>query len=72
LEVEGPLSGGLSRRRCRYFPHSVSFSTPNRFDLLYGRTEISQLFSRGYVSARDAPGLRDGSIWPKTGCASIV
>jgi hypothetical protein len=29
-------------------------------------------FSRDCVSARDAPGLRDGSIWPKTGCASIV
>jgi hypothetical protein len=30
------------------------------------------IFSQGCGSARDAPGLCDGSIWPKTGCASIV
>jgi len=30
------------------------------------------IFSRACGSARDARGLLDGSIWPKTGCASIV
>jgi hypothetical protein len=30
------------------------------------------IFSRICGSARDALGLCDGSIWPKTGCASIV
>jgi len=39
---------------------------------LYSVTEISHLFSHDCVSARDAPGLCDGLIWPKTGCASIV
>jgi hypothetical protein len=30
------------------------------------------IFSRTCGSARDARGLFDGSIWPKTGGASIV
>jgi hypothetical protein len=30
------------------------------------------IFSQTCGSARDARGLFDGSIWPKTGCASIV
>jgi hypothetical protein len=73
MAVEGRFPSEVSLGSdARYFPHPVSFSTPNRFNLLYGRTETSQLFSRGCVSARDAPGLRDGSIWPKTGCASIA
>ena len=32
-----------SGQRCRYFTHSVSFSTPNRSNLLYSTTEISHL-----------------------------
>ena len=60
------LLGGRSGQRLRHFPHTVSFSSPNRSDLLYSTTEISQLFSRDRVSARDAPGLCDGLIWPKT------
>jgi hypothetical protein len=64
--------GDRSGRRFRHFPQGVSFSTPNCLDLLCSITEISHVFSHDCVSARDAPGLCDGLIWPKTGCASIV
>jgi hypothetical protein len=37
-----------------------------------GAEPTASIFSRICGSARDARGLCDGSIWPKTGCASIV
>ncbi|MGN8546986.1 hypothetical protein ACQPTN_20165 [Bradyrhizobium sp. 13971] len=50
----------------------VSLSAPNLFRLLFSTTEIRDDFSRDCGSARDARGLVDGLIWPKTGFASIV
>ncbi|MBR0794943.1 hypothetical protein JQ615_06025 [Bradyrhizobium jicamae] len=50
----------------------VSLSAPDHFDILFGTTEIRHVFSRDCGSARDARGLVDGLIWPKTGFASIV
>ena len=50
----------------------VSFSTLNRSHLLFATTEIRQSSPDIVVQHADARGLFDGSIWPKTGYASIV
>jgi hypothetical protein len=50
----------------------ISFSTPDRFDLLHGANRSSPSSPGLVVQSTDAPGLCDGLIWPKIGYASIV
>ena len=48
------------------------FSYAERYRPLACGEPKSTIFSGLVVQHADAPGLCDGSIWPKTGCASIV
>jgi hypothetical protein len=54
------------------FPAPRFFLYSKSFHLLSATTEIRQSSPDIVVQHADARGLFDGSIWPKTGCASIV
>jgi hypothetical protein len=71
MRLEPAADGWFCADDYRFSPSFASFPTPNRTASCLVEPSHA-IFSRACGSARDAPGLCDGSIWPKTGCASIV
>ncbi|QAU43177.1 hypothetical protein XH83_39785 (plasmid) [Bradyrhizobium sp. CCBAU 53351] len=57
--------------RCRPFPQIVSLPSRTVPTSCAEEPKFAKLLPGFEVQHADARGLFDGSIWPKTGCASI-